>query len=140
MFFGKSTSIHSSSWFSSGFKALKASGCFIFWSSIVFICFSNAKPIWKYVNLACSILLLWSDSKIFSPVRNSYFSTLPDKNAVIFAISLLVLSCSFSSLVLWLIAMINFYTFSRRFLLKCEELSDPKVVSITKRMWFCIIF
>ena len=42
-------------------------------SSIVFICFPNALPNEQYVILACSIILLWSDGIISSPVRNSYY-------------------------------------------------------------------
>ena len=35
---------------SSNYKAFKALSCFIYWSAIVFICFSNALPIEEYVN------------------------------------------------------------------------------------------
>ena len=41
-----------------GFKTSKDSTCFFPCSSIVFICFSNAIPSGKYVNLACSIVRL----------------------------------------------------------------------------------
>ena len=50
MLFGKSPSIDSSSWFSSRFKANKASTCFIPRSSIVFNCFSSTLPRGEYVN------------------------------------------------------------------------------------------
>ena len=119
--------------FFSGSKAFKASTCFITWSSIVFICFSNALPRGEYINFACSITLLWSDVSISSPVRYSYLSILPDDNAEVFAASLLISYCSFSSLSLSSILLVNFYIISERFLLKREELSDARVVSTTKK-------
>ena len=103
------------------------------WSSIAFICFSNALPSGKYGNLACSIIQLWSDGNISLPVRCSYLSILPDDNAYIFAASLLILYCSFSSLILLWILMISFYILFKRFFLKCEELYDAIIVSITKK-------
>ena len=133
IFFGKSLSIVFSSWFFSGFKTSKASTCFIPCSSIVFICFSNALPSGEYVNLAGSIILLWSNGNIYSPVRYSYLSILPDDNAEVFAASLLISYCSFSSLSLSSILLVNFYIISERFLLKREELSDARVVSTTKK-------
>ena len=80
-----------------------------------------ALPRGEYLNLACSIILLWSDFNVSSPVRYSYLSILPDDNADIFTASLLILYYSFSSLVLSSIIMINFYILSKIFLLKCEE-------------------
>ena len=50
IFFRKSPSVDSSSWFSFGCKDFKASACFIPWFSIVFISFSNALPKGEYVN------------------------------------------------------------------------------------------
>ena len=64
-------------------------------SSIVFVCSSKACPNGEYVNLADSINLLWSDSKISSPARNSYLSILPNDDAEILAASLLILYCTF---------------------------------------------
>ena len=84
------------------------------------------------MNLACSIILLWSDGNISSLVRNSDLSILPDDNAGIFAASLLILHFSFSSLILSSIVLINFYILSKRFFLKREEFSDARGVSITK--------
>ena len=79
--FGKIPSIDfMSSLFYSGFKAFKASTCFIPWPSIVYICFSNVLPRGEYVNFACSIILLWSNGNIPSPVRYSSLSILPDDN------------------------------------------------------------
>ena len=119
--------------FSSGFKTSKASTCFLSWSSIVFICFSNALLRREYVKLACSIILLWSNGNIFSPVRYSHLSFLPADNAYIFAASLVILYCTFSSIILSSIAMISFYIVSKRFFLKHEGLSDERVVSVTKK-------
>ena len=107
------------------------------YSSIVIICFSNVLPRGEYVNLACSIILLWSNENVLWPIRYSYLSFFLDENANIFAASLLITYCSFSSLVLSWIVMINFYIVSKRFFLKHEELSDGRVVSITKKIWFC---
>ena len=110
-----------------------ASTCFLPCPSISFICFSNALSRGEYVNFACSIIILWSDEKISSFVRNSYLSILPDDNADMFVASLLVSYYSFSYLILSLIVMINFYIVSKRFFLKCEELSNGRVVSITRK-------
>ena len=57
--------------FSFKFKVFKVSTCFIPWSSIVFICFSNALLRGEKVNLACYFILLWSDDNISLPVRKS---------------------------------------------------------------------
>ena len=114
------------------FKTSKASTWF-FTSSIVFVCCSKGFTKGEYAILACSIILLWSDGKISLPVRYSYLSFFPDDNAHIFASSLLILYCSFSSLILSSIFMINFYIVSKRFFLKRKELSDGRVVSITKK-------
>ena len=67
--------------------------CFSPWSSIVFISFSNALPRGEYVNLACSIIQIWSEGSIGSPVRFSYLSILPD-DSDIFAPSMLMPYCS----------------------------------------------
>ena len=66
-------------------------------------------------------------------VRNSNLSILPDNNANIFAASLLILYCSFSSLISLSIVMINIYNFSKRFFVVREELSDAREASITKK-------
>ena len=62
--------------------------------------------------LVCSIIRLWSNGNISSPVKDSCLSIPPHGNANIFAASLLILHC--------------------RFFLKREELSDARVASITK--------
>ena len=103
---------------------------------IVFICFSNALARGEYVNLASSIVLLLSDGNIFSTVRNSYLSIFPDYNADIFAVYLLISYCNFLSLILLSIAILSFYNLSKRFFLKCEELSDTKVELITKNFQY----
>ena len=71
-------------------------------------------------------------SNISSPETYSYLSTLPDDNADIFAVSLLILYYSFSSLILLWIVMISFYIIPTRLLLKCSILSEEKVVWFTK--------
>ena len=84
-------------------------------------CFLNALPSGEYVNLACSIIVLWSDGNISSSARHSFFSTLTDDNAGIVAASLLISYRSFLSLVLSsIVMMINFYILSKRFSLKRE--------------------
>ena len=57
----------------------------------------------------------------------------PDENANIFAASLLISYCSFSFLVLSPILLINFNILSKTFFLKCEGLSDARVVSVIKK-------
>ena len=107
--------------------------CFSPSSSIVFIYFSNALPMGKYVNLACSITLLWFRGSIFSPVRYSYLSILPYDNTDIFAASLLIFYFNFLSLILSSVVIISFYILSKRLFLKREWLSDARVASITKK-------
>ena len=55
------------------------------------------------------------------------FINFSDDNADIFAASLLISYCNFSSLILSSIFMISFYTLSKRFSLKRKELSDERV-------------
>ena len=43
--------------------------CFSPWSSIDFLCFSKACAKGEYVNLACSITLLWSEGSIPPTLR-----------------------------------------------------------------------
>ena len=86
----------------------------------------------EYANLACSIIYLWIESKIYSPIRYSYLSIFPDDNADIFAASPLILYRIFP-LILLLIVMISFYIISKRFFLKHKGLSDARVASITKK-------
>ena len=74
--------------------------CFSPWSSIVFLCFSKTLLREEHVNLAYSIILLWSKGSISSPLRYSYSSTFQDDSADIFAASLLISYCHFSSLIL----------------------------------------
>ena len=95
----------------------------------MFFCFSNREN----SNLACSIICLWLEGNISSPVTYSYLSTFPCDNADIFAASLLISYCSFSPLILSSIVMIGFYILSKRFFMKREGLSDARVGSITKK-------
>ena len=94
-------------------------------------CFSRAFPKEEYTNLACSIICLLLEGNTSSPVRYSYLSVFPEDNVNIFAASLLISHCNFSSLILSLIAMISFYILSKRFFLKRQRLSDARLVSIT---------
>ena len=73
-----------------GFKTFNASTYFFPDTLIVYKCLSNVSPCGEYVNVACSIILLWSNGNIYSPVRYSYLSILPDDNADIFSASLLI--------------------------------------------------
>ena len=86
--------------FCSGLKISEAWTCFLPWYSSVFICFSNVLPKGEYINLTSSIILLWSDDNISSPVRCSYLSALPEDNADIFATSMLISNYILSSLIL----------------------------------------
>ena len=92
---------------------LKLQLVFFRFSSVAFICLSSALLIGKYLNLASSIILLWPDGKIFSPIRYSYLSIFQDDKANIFAVSLLI-SHWFSYLILSLIVMINFSSLSEK--------------------------
>ena len=104
------------------------------------VCFSKAFPKGEYSNSACSIICHSLEGNISSPVRYSYSSILPH-NTAIFAPSLLISYCNFSSLILSSIVMISFYIPSNRFFLKREGLSDARVASIAKkRIWFCSTF
>ena len=108
-------------------------------SSIIFISFSNALLRGEYVNLACSIILLWPDGNISSLARYSNLSILPHDNADIFAVFPLIWCCCCSSLILIFVSsvvMINFYIVSKRFFLTREELPDTRVVSIIKKEYF----
>ena len=96
-----------------------------------FVCFSKDLPKGDYANLSCFII--WLEGNNSSSVRYSYLSILPDDLADISVASLLVLYCSFSSLILSSIVMISFYILSKRFSLKCDGLSDARVTSITKK-------
>ena len=106
---------------------------FLIFLQLLLFVFSNALPSGECVSFACSIILLWSDDNISSPVRYSYLSIFPDGYADIFATSLLISYCSFSSLILSSIVLINFYIVSKRLFLKREKLSDGTVVSITEK-------
>ena len=81
------------------FKVFKGSTCFFPWSSIVFACFSKALARGEEVNLAYSIICFWLEGSNSSPVRYSYFSSLPNDKGNIFKASLLISYCRFSSLI-----------------------------------------
>ena len=102
------------------------------WSLFIFDRFSKFFPEREYVNLACSISLLWLEGSTPSPVRYLYLSTFPEDSTDIFASSLLIPYYSFSSLIWSSIVMIKFYILSKRFFLKREVLPDVRVASITK--------
>ena len=95
------------------------------------------------MNLASSTIILWSDGRISLPARYLYLLIFPDDNGNIFAASLLILYCSFPSLILSPTVLISFYILSKTFFLKREILSDGRVVSITKNdfgLWICSTF
>ena len=52
----------------------------------------------EYINLACSVNLVWSGGNISLLVRQLHLPILPDDNGNIFAASLLISYCSFFSL------------------------------------------
>ena len=84
--------------FSAGFNVFKASICCLLKSWNVFLYFSNVLPKEEYVNIVCSIVLLWSDGNIYI-----------------------------------------FYIVSKIFFLKHEDLSDARVVSITKKEYCFVV-
>ena len=109
-------------------------GCRDFIASTCFsVSFSKAFLKGEFANLDCSIICLWLKGNISTPVRYSYLSIFPGDKPDIFAASVLILYYNFSSLIFSSIIMINFYILSKRFFLKCEELSDARVVSITEK-------
>ena len=81
------------------FNLLEVSRDFIALTCLT-VCFSKGFPKPKYANIACSIICLWLQGNISSPVRYSYLSIFPEDNADIFAAPLLILYCNFSSLLL----------------------------------------
>ena len=70
---------------------------------------------------------------IYSAVTCSYLQSLPDDNADIFGEYLVILYCSFLSLILSSIVMTTFYILSERLCLKCKGLSDVRVALITRK-------
>ena len=66
-------------------------------------------------------------------MKNSNLPIFSDDNADIFSASLLISYCSFSSLILPSIVIINFYIVSKRLFLKREILSNAGVLLITKK-------
>ena len=113
-------------------KSFLAISLHFLWSLFISDRFSKFFPEREYVNLACSISLLWSEGSTPSPVRYLYLSTFPEDSTDIFASSLLIPYYSFSSLIWSSIVMIKFYILSKRFFLKREVLPDVRVASITK--------
>ena len=103
------------------------------WLSAVFICFSIAFLKGKWVNLACSLILLYSEGSISLPIRYSYLSIFSDNNIDIFAASLLIWHCSFSSLIFSSVIMISFHIFSKRLFLKFKGLSDARVQPLPEK-------
>ena len=75
-----------------------------------------------------------SQNIISSRLSYSYLSNLPCDSADIFAVSLLILYCSFSSLMLSLILMTSFCIFSKRISLKRKRFSDTRIASVTKKI------
>ena len=63
-----------SSFLLNGFRDFIALICFS-------VCFSKVFPKGEYANFACSIICLWLEGNISSPVRYSYLSIFPGDNA-----------------------------------------------------------
>ena len=68
-----------------------------------------------------------------SPVTYSYLSILLDNKVHVFAASLSQSYCSFATVILSSIVMINFYILTKRLFLKRKGLSDARVLSLTKK-------
>ena len=107
--------------------------CFSPQPSIAFACFLKKIPRRQYVKLSSPIIWLWLKGNISSAIRYSCLLILHDDNADIFVDSVLILCCSFSSLILSSIFMITFYILSERFHLKLKSLSDAGVVLLTRK-------
>ena len=91
-------------------------------SILYFYCYITNIVIYYYV------ILFSLGGDISSPVRYLCPSILPDDNTNLFAASLLVSYYSFPSLILSSTIMISLYIPSKRFSLKCKELSDARVI------------
>ena len=100
---------------------------------LFYFVFAYALQRGAYVNLACSVILFWSDGNISSSVRYSYLVILPDGNANVFAASLLISYGSLLFLILSSIVMIRFYILCTVLFWKRERLSDARVASINKK-------
>ena len=87
----------------------------------------------EYVNVTYSIIILWSEGSISSSLRCSYLSTSLDDRAEIFAASLLISYCNFSTVKLLLVVNSSFDILSKRFFLKHKGLFDARVASLTKK-------
>ena len=74
------------------------------------------------------IIYLRLEGGISSPVRYSYLLNFPYDNANIFASSLLISYCNFSSLILSSIIMIL-----------CEGFSDARITSVNKKKCGCAV-
>ena len=83
--------------------------CFSLWCSVTFVCFSKAFSKVESLNLVGSVIWLWLDGNISLPPRYSYLVIFLDDNADISTAFLIVLYCSFSSLILSSIVASNFY-------------------------------
>ena len=94
-------------------RDVKVPTCF----SVVF--FLRTCPKGEHANLVYSTICFLSKSNISSPARYSYLSIFPDHNTDIFATSLLISYCKFSSLILSSIVTISFYILYKRFFVKC---------------------
>ena len=102
-------------------------------SYLFFKCFTE----WRIYKPSLVYYSTLTEGNISLPVRYSYLSVLLDDYVYIFYASLLMLYCNFSCLILSSVVIINFYIISKRFFLRREELSDKRLVSITKkRIWF----
>ena len=81
------------------------------------------------------IIKLYARNNIFKCKLSFFyyfkFINFPNDNADYFATSLLILYCSFSTLLLSSLVMISFCILSTRFFLK--GLSDARVASVTKK-------
>ena len=116
-----------------GCETFKASTCFFLYLQLLF---PKAFSEGQYVNWAFSIILLWSEVNISSPVRYPYISSLPDDNVNIFGAFLLISYCSFSFLISSSITMASFYDLPQT--LKIIECKNS--INHYNRIWFSKTF
>ena len=74
--------------------------------------FSKALRKGEYAKLACSIICLCLEGNTSSTVKYLYLSILPDDNADVFAASLLLSYCSYSSPISSSVVTSSFYILS----------------------------
>ena len=134
--FGSKSWIDFNCWL--GLQDCKVSACSICWSRFFFYLFCECFSTRRTCRLTCSIIC--TDGNVYSSVKYSYSSILIHENADIFAAALLISHYSFSAKIVSSVVVITFSILSKTMHLKHGLLSAGKIVSFTKKKWFCSTF